>query len=405
MNRLVVLLVLLTVLTTGCRKPTPTLPEVPPALPPVQSHGDPVTEAEAVAAGKAIEKAWNDKDFDKLSKYLDMEKLIRRAFSDVFAQNKEMEAGFMKSVTKNGGPRQILTRMVLHNDGEKPLTFLRARKAADGNWAVVTRIVMEAGVNYNEFYLARNEQNEICISDIYVLSLGDLFSSTLRNMMFPAIAGQLNASSKTGLDDIIAIQNMTAMVRTGKYAEGYQAYLNLPEKLKKTKVGFLYAIMALAQLEGREADYMKLLEEFYLLYSDDPSADLMALDYFFLKKDEKQVKKSLARINKWCGGDDYLLVIEANFYITQGKLDEAKRLTEQALKKSPTMTAVHDQLIMLDLLNKDWPAAKTHFEGLIRVMTDPLDFDVLAKTELYAEFAKTPQFKDVQEFYKKHRMK
>ena len=405
MKHVFALLAVLAVLTTGCRKATTTIPDIAPELPPVQNFGEPVTEAEAYDVGKIIEKAWNEKDLPTLGRYMNMEKIMRRGVADMIAINKSFEAGFMNAIRNRGSSEKMLMALLPHADSTRPLTFLRSRQSKNGTRTFVARMINnDGGLTYDEFYLGRDEKNQIVVLDIYVLIVGEMFSETMRSSIYPLLAQSMNENDNTSsLAELNKISEFTLTTRTGQHEVAYQQYLKLPEKTRKLKAIQLLAIVCLSEIPTHEKEYLKLVEDYYLLHSDDPSSDLVTLDYFVNKQNVKQVQAALKRINTWCGGDDYLQVIEASFFLTLGQTDEAKHIADRVAKNNPTYGPIYDVLILIDLANKDWPAAKTHFELLIIHSTDAYDFDALKKTEPYVEFAKTPQFKEVQEFHKKNR--
>jgi hypothetical protein len=139
-------------------------------------------------------------------------------------------------------------------------------------------------------------------------------------------------------------------------------------------------------------EYSTVLEEFRQLYPQDPCLDLLLIDYYFMKNDYARVNESTNRLDKSLGGDPYLNVLRSNMSASGGDLKAARGFADRAIKEEPTLASGYLALLNVSILER------THKESLELLKkldkTFRTKFDDLSKVPEYAEFARSPEYKE-----------
>ena len=142
-----------------------------------------------------------------------------------------------------------------------------------------------------------------------------------------------------------------------------------------------------------ENEYAATLDEYRKLFPKDPGLDLLSISYYTTKKDFKQALECINRIESAVGGDPYLNVTRAALCDVQGKHDEAKRLARKAAdEQEPTLLPAYFEMLGVSLIQKN------HAETLAVLKEVDQKFQLklndLTKVREYADFVKSPQYKD-----------
>ncbi len=379
----------------GCRPSTP--PSAGSAAPPAVSVGPPVTEAEAWAFGDQVTVAMKAKNVAALAKLLRLDDLIERSVSDYGMTADELK-GFRDGLAKSGGGQKVLSFWAEQLGGDSTRRLRVGSR--DGRTTILTRMAGDGGLNYLEFTLIRTADGAVAAEDIYTLANGEKLSQVLRRLTYPMLTalrkGDKSAAGKAQLDRMERMSKLSQAMRAGQMDETARLYRGLPADMKDEKAFMLVGLQALAQTD--DAGYLAELERYRKLFPNDPSVDLMSVDYHFLKKDVPELKACLRRIEQAVGADPYLWVLEANLLTTTGQPAEAKKLAEKAIQDEPTLAEAYWSVATAALATDDHQETARVLRQIVEKF-DTTDPDGVAATPEYARFVKSPEFAAFRKWY------
>jgi thioredoxin-like negative regulator of GroEL len=370
---------------------------------PAVNFGPPVTEAECLEFGKKLEAAIAAKDKDAALRLMRIEDLMQRSLSDLDippGPRNAMMQGFRKA-----GTGQVTDILIDAMDKGGHYRFLRVQ-TVDGRLRALMRLFHpEQGVNYHGITLARFPDGQIASEDMHIMVSGEMLSQTFRRLILPFVAEQnrgllerLGGAERLYTKHMGDIQALTAAARAGKAKEAMTIYSRLPPELLKDKSLHLIALNATRQ--GDEADYTALLESYRRNHPNDPSIDIMSIDYFIMKKQYDEALQCLRRADRAIGGDPYLLMMQGTVLADAGKLGEAKAALEEAIAQEPTLENAYWSRVTVALKAKDHADAMAWLKKVVEKCNVTLDEEAMKKIDEYAEFVKSPQFKEVLDWQK-----
>jgi predicted Zn-dependent protease len=148
-------------------------------------------------------------------------------------------------------------------------------------------------------------------------------------------------------------------------------------------------LLAAARLDTKP--YAQALDDYHKLFQNDPTADLLSIDAFFLRGEHDKSLAAIDRLDKAVGGDPYLDVMRGNILFGKGDADAAKRMGARAVKADPSLYAGHDLLLSIALKQNDHPETARR----LAIFQDRfnMDFGDLSGAEGMAAFRQSPEYK------------
>lgn len=321
--------------TVGCEQdPAPPRPK-------------PVTTDEAQALAAEFGAAFSPCDAGRLAGLIDAGYLVRRA-----VDASDLPAPMRREVRRGMGSAQIADRLCQGIDDEATYVLLRIRDV-DGQPRPLFRLLNDDAVNYHELELGKSPKDQrVRVLDIRVYASGDLLSASLTQVFDQvAVAKQLGRSPAELARSIAALNR----ARADRDAEEVQRrFAELPAELRDSKPLRLAELMAGADLEP--AAYSALMERYRQDFPGDPSIDMVAVDYFFLKKDLPRTLEAIETVDRRVAGDPYLNVLRANAYLNADQPAEAVVAARAAVTAEPNLEPGWWALVMAQLRRGDHDA-------------------------------------------------
>jgi hypothetical protein len=306
---------------------------------------------------------------------------------------------------KNGLSREtgLSGQIVKNSRAGGTFDFLRVREDKNRQ-AILFRLIQPAGsggVAYFEFIPEKSSDGKIRANDIYVFTSGEFLSEMLRRGILPVIANEnrsfldkLLSGERDYISDLPKFSETAQLISDGKMKEGLALIQGMKPETKKQKAVFLLRLRAAQAID--ENEYAATLDEYRKLFPKDPGLDLLSISYFTIKKDFQQALECINRVESAVGGDPYLNVTRAALCDVQGKHDEAKRLARIAADLEPTLLPAYFELLGISLLQKNHDDTLAMLKEVDRKFE--LKLNDLTKVPEYAEFVKSPQFKQWLEY-------
>ena len=398
------LFVLASILFVGCGKKDLPDPDSAGPAPAAASVGPPLTDEDYKAFSQQLENAvatGNTADADHLLRLLD---LFERSIGDL-----ELGAQFKKDLAKGAarGAGKLSHEFVdcVKNGGS--YIFLHVHSVDGQKRALFRMRHAEGAVNYHDYSLARYPDGQIGTADIYVYLSGEPMSQSFRRVLLTLVSqkdqgmlARLKGADQILTNNLSAVQSMSNDVRSGRHKEALATFRKLPAELQNNRAFQMIAIQA-AQGTKDDREYLAEMERFRKTFPNDPSADLLSLDYFMLKKQFDEGIQSLDRLNKSLGQDPYLDVLKGGMLLEAGRLKEARAVVERAIKADMKIDLGYGMRVAIALREKNNKDVLIWLKKGIENNAVQVDIDELKNTPDYAEFVKSPEFQDLSDWLAK----
>ncbi len=271
------------------------------------AEASPITEAEANEIGEKFATAVRQLDRMELSRHFQLELTLDDIARDVMLAPKDRSsflAGFRRSFSLFDQIRQV----VVGDNGE--YAFLRSNRR-DGQLRPIIRLSSEnTGVNYHELVLARDRQGKVVIRDIYVLLSGETLGDAARRVLLMMVAerdstliGRLTGSSRNMAEFGKAIDKISKLAKTQPKL-AYEEIKKLPPKVQQEKLIMISKLMTAGEI-GDNA-FLETFEEYRRLFPNDPSLDLLSIDYYIIRQQKDKAIETIERLKNYVGGDPFL---------------------------------------------------------------------------------------------------
>lgn len=286
----------------------------------------PITDAQALAAGHAIEKATNSGDPSAVERFLDLDSLAERTRqkSRILKEPGAFDgfkSGFVPSFKGNFG-KQIQTSI---HDGSYQL--LREYDK-DGKKHLLFRMFGYGGLNYHDYLLTR-VGDSIKAADIYTFLTDSWTSGSIARL-----ADMMGQSGDLEGDAGI-IKKMGDEIRKADYTGAKSTYEAVAPEYKKTRSIQMMYITACHHIDL--GLYEKALETYAATFPDAASSYLMMLDLFYLQKQYDKALVAIDKLDKIVGGDPLLDFFRGNAYALMGKKAESLGCYEKVYRYDPTL--------------------------------------------------------------------
>lgn len=319
----------------GCEKASP-----PPTL-------EPVTAAEAQALAAQFGAAFSPCEAERLAGLIDAGALVRRA-----VEASQLTAPMRREVLRGMTNAQIASRLCQGVDDEATYVLLRINEV-DGQPRPLFRLLNDDAVNYHELELGKSPKDQqVRVVDIRIYASGDLLSASLTQVFDQvALAKKLGRSPAELARAVEALNRARA---NGDAEEVQRRFAELPAELRDSKPLRLAELMSGADLEP--AAYSAIMERYRQDFPGDPSIDMVAVDYFFLKKDLPRTLEAIETVDRRVAGDPYLNVLRANAHLNVGQAAEAIVAARAAVTAEPNLEPGWWALVMAQLRRGDHDA-------------------------------------------------
>jgi hypothetical protein len=286
-----------------------------------------ITDAEALDAGHAIEKATNSGNPNPIDHFLFPDSLLEniRQQSEFLREPGNLaafRASFVPSFFSGRFGQQLMAN--IHNGNYRLMREYDER----GTKHLLFRLFGDGGLNYHDFKLVR-VGDSIRAGDLYTYSLDEWTSSQIARL------SDMVGRSSTFADDAAVIGRMTQQLNRQDYAGVRQSYDQLNKKYKQNK--FIQMLYIQASHHIDLGLYEKALADYSVNFPDATSCYLLMLDLYYLKKDYEKGLVVVDKLNKVVGGDTLLEYFRGNLYVLMNKSAAALVCYENVYRYDPTL--------------------------------------------------------------------
>lgn len=233
--------------------------------------------------------------------------------------------------------------------------FLRSSSNPSG---LLFRLIDPRGALNYHYYKMSNASGQWKYTDIYIYATGEDVTTTMStaaSLMTQKLGflGRLMGGKSDGQKFL----QMTQANRQGQYAQVIQIYNSLSAKAQKSKIALIVRVQAATQLG--EQLYKTALEDYLKHFPNETDSNLMAIDFYFLRKEYNEVLVCVHKVDKIIG-DPYLNIFRGNIYIEMGDKNKGKEAFKAILQVEPTNRMAYFSLIGVALEEKNYSEV-THY--------------------------------------------
>lgn len=358
---------------------------------------EPVTEGEARDFASKITRAVGAAKPGEIDRLVHTQALLAHATTDLGLSEKDRQTllrGAEEAIARGGLGEQIVKAT---RDGS--YTLLRVCHV-DGQQRVLFRMLSAGAVNYHEYFLVRYPDGEVAPEDIYNYLAGERISESMRRrIIIPSVENnRVRSFSDEDKRAILLLNGMIRSIQAEKFAEAITQFQKLPKNVQERKsILIMYMQATMQRGEAGEQAYLAAMEKFRRLYPSDASLDLIAIDYFFLKKQFDALVQAIDRLDRSVGGDPYLNVLRGNVYLEAGKFASSRAAYEAAIKAEPNLTEAYWARIALSLTERNHDDTLTWLKTIVEKRAAGIG-DLTTISD-YADFVKSPQHTRWQKWY------
>ncbi|MFT3712857.1 MAG: hypothetical protein QM817_34830 [Archangium sp.] len=324
----------------------------------ISSAAAPPTDAELTEFGKALAA-----DFmggkDPVTSKVDGNLLLDRALNGTKVPD-DFRRGFVKGLAQ--GFRQSFGALAAETGNGGSVRWMRNVKI-DGQSGVQLRVLYKGGAfNFVEFLVVKDGVGTLRIADFYDLANGSFRSEDVRLLALPVLADlkldsldRMLGKEQSLLKHIDSLQKINDASIKSDWEGVRTVWTGLPKEVQEHRLFIKPYISALSSID--EAAYAKAMARYLTLYPDDAAAQVMGIDFYFLRKRWPDCLKAIAAVEKRAGADAWFDYLRGAVLTEDKKLGEAKTSLEAAVKREPSLPEPYYSLIDLALLEKKFADA------------------------------------------------
>jgi tetratricopeptide (TPR) repeat protein len=242
---------------------------------------------------------------------------------------------------------------------------------------------------------------QLKVADGYVYLSGELFSTTMRRITVPMLAGmqpslveRLNGAEQEAMKYLKTIEQLSAAAQGGRLDEVRLLYQQLPESLKKEKVFMLQWLTA--SQNASETEYLQALEAFRSQFPNDVALDFILLDYQALHEDYQGAADALRRLEASMGGDSHLHSLLAVQQMQLGQLAESRKTAEETMQMDPELDLPIQILAQISCKEERYDEVLALMKQMLE--TYGIEFLEMPTDPDFAGFVASPQYAEWQQY-------
>lgn len=348
----------------------------------------------AIEIGYQIENDFSDGSNDVLINIFNEEAFLSYF---IIEQENNIELEELNQGIREGNFIQQFSNSILNElESGGYYNFINYYSDSYGNYYLRFRLFGDHGLNYHEYYVQFDDENEYQISDIYVYSIGEYFSETM-NYIYSSLAQEVSDNPEplpmaVSSEEILALNRIKINIENGNMEEAQNIFdYELAPRTKNHKLALLYQLRMTSHenLDKYQSVVNKLLE----VSISPATTHLLGIDYYFLSKNYELAMRSIDSLYELTS-DDFLDFYRGNISFAQQDFDRSENYMQNFARNYAYTTEAYDNLLALYVhLNKLDSAV-----SIIHRMNDHLylDISVLHRSiaQSYPDLANYDSYKD-----------
>ena len=210
----------------------------------------------------------------------------------------------------------------------------------------------EEGLNYHDYQL-NYVNGKFLIEDLYIYSTGEYLSDTIHQLYLMSIPKKFMKEidmSKDKAGNISFILEYKQLLDKEEYKKALDLLNNLEGEIKNKKIFYTLKIQVASEIN--EVYYMEAIDELLKKFPNDPSTQLMAVDYFVMLKDYNATMSALDALQK-VTEDDFVEYVKGTMALEFEDYEAAEKAYIYIMNEYPNfLMAKLNLLYMYDFLER-----------------------------------------------------
>ena len=230
------------------------------------------------------------------------------------------------------------------------------------------------GLNYHDYQL-NYVAKKFKIEDIYIYTTGEYLSDTIKQLYLINLPKTyVDGIEEKGnrWNNILFFYSYQKLITQEKFKEAYDLLSNLEGDIKEQKVIYIMKIQVASAIS--EVYYMEAIDELLKQFPNDPSTQLMAVDYYVMLKDYNATMAALDALET-ATSDTFVEYMRGNLSWEFNDYEAAEKAYKATMQEYPDFEAARLNLLYM------YDEAKM-FEACIAMLDNFIANDFYSKQDL-----------------------
>jgi tetratricopeptide (TPR) repeat protein len=387
------------------RAGVPAATSAPAPEAPSNRTGPPPTEEECLKLAREIEAAAVAGDAAEYARLVGFDSMAKNGVDRLGLPPSE-RSGVYGIIDSSGGGLFVARGLVGDAKLGHTYRFVHLHRV-DGDLRALFRLcnIRTDLWNYHDFQFVRRPDGSIAVADILYLSSGDTVSDMAHRtvlMLVPPDKRHLITLNlpvdEALLNETKTLGTLIRSVKEGNGENGVRAYGELSPELRREKYSCVLRVLA-AQNAG-EKEHAEAIENLRKFHPNDIATDFLSIDYFTRTRQHDQALAAIDRTDAILGGDPAMDVKRGLAHLSAGSFEKARERLKRAIDREPTFEPAYWAMATLTAKEKKFGETAKW----LKRYQERLTFEIgdLSTHPDYAEFVKSPQYKEWLKWQKEH---
>ena len=203
----------------------------------------------------------------------------------------------------------------------------------------------ETGLNYHDYELV-TKNSQFQIVDMYIYSTGENLSESMNKIFLSSVPKNIveKILKPKNVGDTAHFAEASKAIKQQDFENALNHLDKIKGDIKNKKIFHVIKVQAASQLA--DDIHLKALEAFKDQYPDDPSGNLMFVDYYVLKGDYQSAILALQKLQE-ATNDDFLNYLKANLFYEAGQIEKAIDNYKDVVENYPDYSTAYLNLLGL----------------------------------------------------------
>jgi tetratricopeptide (TPR) repeat protein len=306
--------------------------------------------------------------------------------------------GFRKSMTR--GKAGLFVKLHESIQNGDSYTITRVVQRTEGTRVRFRLVSTNSGMNFHEYLLREGPQGVQAV-DLYISMLGEDLSGLCRRMLVLAQSNadrgfmdRLTGNEVAYFKHFKTIQKMISANQLKRYDDVRKAAQQLPAEVRNEKSCLILELTA-ATNSGNQRDLVDVIERFRAAHPQDPVIDIISIDYYAAKGNQKQALEHAKRVNEALEDDAHVVSLIADLLWQLKRYDEARKTIDRSIQMEPELLNAYWTKIAITVSQKDFAATRDTLQTIAKDFQIQIDLTAYESEPLFADFLKS---KECEEF-------
>ena len=293
-----------------------------------------------------MEEAFHNEDSEFFAKHFDSKSFYGKFLLE--EKNEEIK-NFNKGFSQNNIGVVFHKQIVGHMKLGAFYNFVNYYQS-DSSYYIIFRLYTDGAINYHEYLVDFDIDNQPKISDIFIYLSGQFLSETMAGNYFPFVQKfaeeDFEGIDKRLLLDYVLIRQISELNLKGKKEAARKLYdSGISDEFKNSSIGLGYATQFIDP-ETEPLEYTLLLEKILEISNSPASVYMVYIDYYFMSGEYDKALAAVDSIGRYTG-DEFLDLYRGNIHIMMEDYELSAQYFEKMIENYPQFSDTYDSILAL----------------------------------------------------------